>query len=165
MRKSYLARILFLTASALIPSCVAASDDPSANDPRVGDTESELTAGDEAADSRELGATDGAANGFDATTFGMWDCNPDRLCLWRGMNFQGEKLELVPFGQCQHLGIYGFVRATSSWFNRWSGPWTLYTEGNCTGARFQTTGGQSAATMSAYWDNAISGICYGYNCP
>lgn len=164
MHKSSPARILLLTAFVLIPSCVEGSDGPSANDPQTADTEGEAMAGDETADSGELGAANVAPTGT-VTTLGAWDCNADRLCLWRGIDFQGDRLELVPFNQCQNLGVYGFINATSSWFNRWSGLWTLYTDDNCKGSRFQATDGQSAAQMSAFWDNNIQSVCHGSGCP
>jgi hypothetical protein len=164
MRNSFVTGILFLIASFVIPSCVEGSDGPSANDPRAVDTEGESMAGDEAAGSRELESADVAAPSPSITILGAWDCNADRLCLWSEQQFQGARLELVPFG-CQNLGAYGFNNATSSWFNRWSGLWTLYTDGNCTGSRFQATDGQSAAQMSAFWDNNISSVCHGSGCP
>lgn len=164
MHKSFLAGIMLLTAFALIPSCVEGSDGPSANDPQAVDTEGEAMAGDEAAASSEFGAPSVAPTGS-VTTLGAWDCNSDRLCLWSGTSFQDVRLDLVPFNQCQNLGAYGFNNATRSWFNRWSGLWTLYTEGNCTGSRFQATDGQSASQMSTFWDKNISSVCHGSGCP
>jgi hypothetical protein len=164
MYKSFLSPILLLTAFVLIPSCVEGPDGPSATDPQTIGTEGEAMAGDEAEDSGELGAANVAPTGT-VTTLGAWDCNADRLCLWSDTNFQGARLELVPLNQCQNLGAYGFNNTTRSWFNRWSGLWTLYTDGNCTGSRFQATDGQSAFQMSTFWDKNISSICHGSGCP
>lgn len=152
MRNRVLSVGVAILALSSLPSC--------ATDPA-----DEATAADEAAeDSRELGAAS-VASTDSGTTLGVWDCPPDRLCLWDGTSFQGTRLDLVIYNPCQNLGNYAFNNATSSYFNRWSGLWTLYTDPYCTGSRFQVPDGQSAAQMANFWNNNISSVCRGSGCP
>jgi Peptidase inhibitor family I36 len=164
MHKSFLARILLLAAFVLIPSCMEGLDGPSANDPQTVDTEGEAMAGDETAGSREIGTANVVPTGS-GTTSAASDCHLERLCLWRGKNFEGEMLPLVKYDKCQNLSVYAFGGATSSWFNHWNGLWTLYDGVNCTGPRFQAPSGQRAAEMPYIWDNNISSVCHGPDCP